>query len=71
MIKPRGFENWNRALRGAYTKGWTHAQAGGSALDCPYHDKRKRGGQVTWSRAYLKAWQDGFSDYTHPPITED
>jgi ribosome modulation factor len=28
---------------------------------CPYKDIRTRGGAVTWSRAYRKAWMEGWN----------
>lgn len=28
--------------------------------DCPYPDKRKSDGRITWSRAYRNAWRDGW-----------
>lgn len=64
---PHHFDQWNRALRGAYTKGFRHAQHGGSQVDCPYRDKRKRAGQLTWSRAFINAWNDGYRDYAYHP----
>jgi len=65
-VLPAGFHNWNRALQGAYLKGWRAAQAGESATTCPYWDKRKKDGRLTWARSFLLAWQDGHSDYHNP-----
>lgn len=50
----------NRAMIGAYRKGYKAAFAG-EACACPYIDKRsKHGCHVTFSRAFLRAWYDGF-----------
>lgn len=62
MSLPRGFMQWNLALRGAFVKGATCALEGGTRDACPYADRRKAGGQLTWSRAFIRAWQDGY-DY--------
>lgn len=48
---------WNRSLAGAFRKGIESAFKGYDAN--PYGDIRKEGGQVTWSRAYQSAWNDG------------
>ena len=48
------------ALDGAYLKG-IHARLEGAAItDCPYKDKRKWNGRLTWSRAFENAWRDGW-----------
>jgi len=60
MIKPRGFDQWNRALQGAYRKGWNAWVEQGSAAECPYEDKRKPSGKLSWSRAFMNAWSDGY-----------
>ena len=60
--KPRGFDSWNRPLRGAYAKGWHASKSGRDISECPYTDKRKDCGRLTWSRAYIRAWEDGFRD---------
>lgn len=60
MLKPEGFEKWNPAMRGAYRKGY-EAGAAGLGLDaCPYQDKRKDCGRLTWSRAFQAVWRDGW-----------
>ena len=59
---PNNFGSWNPAMRGAFVKGITAAQEGASIDDCPYHDKRKASGKLSWSRAFINAWCDGF-DY--------
>ena len=54
------FSGWNRALVGSFKKG-ANAYALGLGLDsCPYDDKRKTNGKLTWSRAYIVAWRDGW-----------
>lgn len=58
--KPRGFYSWNRSLRGAFERGERAHAEGLSIRDCPYEDKRKDNGRLTWSRAYRTAWVDGF-----------
>lgn len=48
------------ALDGAYLKG-VHARLAGEPLEaCPYQDKRKDCGRLTWSRAFRTAWCDGW-----------
>ena len=63
FIAPRGFDTWNRSMRGAYLKGWIAAEAGLGIERCPYDDKRKPSGRLSWSRAYQNAWRDGWEDY--------
>lgn len=50
----------NRALRAAYLKGLTAGLAGDSESACPYKDKRKWDGRLTWSRSFRSAWRDGW-----------
>lgn len=70
MIKPDGFDKWNPAIRGAYRKGYEASQAGQPYTACPYEDKRKSDGRLTWSRAFARAWEDGWSDArSHDPIS--
>lgn len=45
---------------GAFHKGMGAALAGESLEDCPYRDKRKANGRLTFSRAFINAWRDGF-----------
>lgn len=62
MKTPDNFASWNPALRGAYRKG-QRARADGVPLDaCPYEDKRKPSGRLSWSRAFIRAWEDGWRD---------
>lgn len=65
MRRPSGFFSWNKALRGAFCKGERAAKEGKSLDDCPYQDKRKCDGRLTWSRAYQTAWRDGFDHAAH------
>lgn len=50
----------SKNLIGAYNKGVKAKQEGKKLSDCPYKDKRKEDGRLTWSRAYIKAWEDGY-----------
>lgn len=59
---PHLFEFWNPAMRGAYGKGIQAFIDGKTIDDCPYSDKRKPSGGLSWSRAFLKTWQDGFNE---------
>lgn len=59
---PDGIESWNRAMKGAYMKG-RRARYGGESVNAnPYPDRRKDGGQITWSRSFLICWRDGWRD---------
>jgi hypothetical protein len=59
---PRGFETWNPAMRGAYLKG-RRARRDDDPIDaCPYRDIRNARGTLTWSRAFERAWVDGWRD---------
>jgi ribosome modulation factor len=62
MTLPPMFFSWNRAHRGAFLKGM-HASLEGQPRDaCPYQDKRKPSGRLSWSRSFIAAWSDGW-DY--------
>lgn len=70
MKEPEGFSSWNPAMRGAYRKGYEAANAGKGPGTCPYDDKRKDCGRITWSRAFRAAWHDGWNDARqHDPLT--
>jgi ribosome modulation factor len=56
-------------MRGAYAKGYKAAEAGLAPADCPYQDKRKDCGRLTWSRSFIAAWRDGFEAYKQQLIT--
>lgn len=55
-------QRWNPAMRGAYMKGSRAAESGQPFDSCPYNDKRNEDGRITWSRAFICAWQDGWRD---------
>lgn len=57
---PEDAHRWNRALRGAYLKGQRAQLEGEPKSACPYADHRTLRGRLTWSRAYEKAWSDGW-----------
>ena len=59
MNTPEGFQRWNPAMRGAYTRGW-RAGRDGLPRESPYQDKRNVHGRLTWSRAFERAWADGW-----------
>ena len=59
---PEGFDKWNRSMRGAYMKGARAFLSGETLGDCPYRDHRTDSGRLSWSRAYIRAWSDGFVD---------
>lgn len=60
MGVPSGWNNWNPALRGAFLKGLDARLRGETLADCPYEDKRKPSGRLSWSRAFINAWRDGW-----------
>jgi ribosome modulation factor len=60
MPLPSNFLRWNRALRGAFLKGAAAHLAGENLGACPYDDKRKPSGRLSWSRAFRNAWRDGW-----------
>jgi hypothetical protein len=51
---------WNKAIRGAFRKGAIAHRAGLPQSACPYGDKRKPDGRLSWSRSFISAWQDGW-----------
>jgi ribosome modulation factor len=59
---PRGFENWNPSHRGAYMKGYRAGVDGQPESACPYEDRRKPSGLLSWSRAYIRVWHEGWRD---------
>lgn len=62
---------WNPAHWGAYRKGVQAFRAGQPVNDCPYADHRKGGGQLTWSRSFIRAWEDGWQDARREAETSD
>lgn len=64
MALPPNFEKWAPGFRKAWFDGNRTALAPSATLaDCPYEDKRNTGGRITWSRAYIRAWCDGFEAF--------
>jgi hypothetical protein len=60
MNLPHDSCRWNKALLGAFKKGVLAHQAGEPIEACPYGDKRKPDGRLSWSRAFGAVWQDGW-----------
>jgi len=58
MDAPQGLRN--KALVGAFRKGALAHQAGQPIEACPYSDKRKPDGRLSWSRAFRSMWLDGW-----------
>lgn len=56
---PSFYESWNPAMRGAFNKG-VRAQLDGAPFEAPYADRRKESGRLTWSRAFIRAWEEGY-----------
>ena len=52
----------NPALYAAYVRGLAAGVAGDSLDSCPYEDKRKPSGRLSWSRGFINAWRDGVQD---------
>jgi hypothetical protein len=50
----------NKALVGAIRKGIEAKAAGEPRSANPYEDIRKVSGSLTWSRAFIRAWDDGW-----------
>lgn len=59
VVYPPDASRWNRAIRGAFRKGWEAGVAGWPASACPYTDERTRRNAITWSRSFIRAWHDG------------
>lgn len=49
-------------MRGAYLKGRRAFERGEPITACPYRDRRTWSGRLTWSRAFITAWKDGWRD---------
>ncbi len=60
MVLPHDSYRWNRAMLGAFKKGILAHQAGEPIEACPYGDKRKPDGRLSWSRSFIAAWRDGW-----------
>lgn len=50
----------NKAMIGAIRRGMRDFDSGLTLADCPYEDKRKADGRLSWSRAFMTAWRDGW-----------
>lgn len=50
------------AFDAAEEKGRQAARDGKSITDCPYVDKRKPSGKLSWSRSFINAWTHGWQD---------
>ena len=50
----------NRALQGAFVKGYDARFDGTRSSANPYPDRRTDRGAVTWSRAFRRAWLAGW-----------
>lgn len=59
-LLPSDAYRWNRAIRGAFKKGILAQQSGLPKTACPYADKRKPSGGLSWSRSFESAWRDGW-----------
>jgi hypothetical protein len=57
---PEDSYKWNKAMLGSFKKGILAHQEGKKLSDCPYKDKRVDSGRLSWSRSFIRAWQDGF-----------
>lgn len=54
-------------FRSAWQKGYDAYMRGDLTEDCPYVDWRTRLDQVTFSRAFINAWNDGYMAAEHEP----
>lgn len=59
---PQYFEHFNPAMKGAYRKGAVAATLGQTMQSCPYDDHRKPDGRLSWSRAFIRVWEQGHID---------
>lgn len=50
----------NDAFRHAFWLGYQAAAKGADKSDCPYRDLRTRRGNVTYARAFRRAWHEGW-----------
>lgn len=57
---PPGFDRWNPSMRSAYANGFRAGSRGDAASTNPYQDRRQGSGRLTWSRAFRKAWREGW-----------
>lgn len=52
----------NKAITGAKRKGWEACRDGKPKSANPYSDERTHTGSVTFSRAFLRAWNEGWAE---------
>jgi len=64
-------EYGNRALEGAKRKGAMACKTGFNRRSCPYEDHRTYRGAVTFSRAFIKAWLEGWDETNKELKDED
>ena len=57
---PHDSYRWNRAMLGSFKKGIIAHREGQPIESCPYDDKRKPSGRLSWSRSFIAAWRDGW-----------
>jgi ribosome modulation factor len=60
MIVPYGFEKLNRALQGAYRKGYEARILGKKRHSCPYASGVLKNGRRTWSKSFRRMWREGW-----------
>ena len=60
FTEPPRFQFWGPAFRGAFMKGYRAAMSGEAKDSCPYLDMRNDENRITWSRAFISAWEDGW-----------
>lgn len=53
--------------RGAFEKGRAAALAGEPESACPYSDLRTAANRVSFSRAFIKAWHEGYDSIEYAP----
>lgn len=52
---PHDSYRWNKAMLGSFKNGIAAHQAGFSIESCPYVDRRKPDGRLSWSRSFIAA----------------
>jgi hypothetical protein len=61
----------NPALNGAWKKGRDAAKDGKPITANPYTDHRTVSGRLTWARAFVRAWNDGWHSVSHQHQSAD
>lgn len=64
ILRVKG-STYKNALESAVLRGMRDALTNVSLEDCPYEDKRKPSGLLSWSRAFQNAWRDGWWSIEH------